>query len=226
MHRYGLFAAACLLSTVWNEAQASRLISVDFNGFHDYRVSTTQYQTGHQLVYGASITNWAVSGFNAAHGMELSPGNWAVMIFGDNRMTQQAGFAANAAGTTYYMSYEVGPTVYSNPFQQTQATDALEVQVLRGDGSVLASQTVAPGAWSGTQAFRQQYLSYVGDGSGDVRMAVFSATPGSGHFAGAIADMSLWDSAPVANLPEPATASLLGLAALGLLAASRRRQPA
>ena len=212
-----------LFSVIGHSVRADQLQSVDFNGFYNYLVSTTQYQTGNPLVYQASITNWVVSGFHAAHGMQLSPVNWAVMIYGDNKMTEQTGFSANQAGVTYYMSYDIGPTVYSAPSQQTQNSDALEIQVLRADGTVLADNTVHPGAWSGTQTFSRQYFSYTGDGSGDVRMSVFSATPGSGDFAGAIANMSLWNSVPN-SVPEPSTYALFGLGALGLVfVASRKR---
>lgn len=139
------------------------------------------------------------------------------MIYGDNVATQKTGFAANELGTTYYVSYEMGATVYSDPGQMTQAGDTFRVNLLRADNTVLATNDVAPGAWNGTQTFSLQYFSYVGDGSGPVKMQLLSGNTQI-HFVGAIDNVAIWDSVPTSStVPERSTlvisfAGLIGAA--------------
>jgi len=160
--------AACVAMA--SHAHADLLAYYDLNGITNAQISDLQYQTNNQLVFGATLTNWTKSGFNAVHAIQLSgttpggPGNYVIMIFGDNLITQQTAFPANDAGKTYYASYDIGPTVYANPGQATQAGDQLRINLLRNDDSILASSVVAPGAWQGVQTFSQAYFSYVGDG--------------------------------------------------------------
>ena len=52
------------------------------------------------------------------------------------------------------------------------AGDALLIEVLRADNSVLASTTNAPGAWTGKMTFTPANFEYKGDGSGDVRLRI------------------------------------------------------
>jgi hypothetical protein len=201
------------------------LINFDMNGITDANISDLQYQTGNQLVYGANLTDWVKSGFNAVHAIQLSgdtpggPGNYAIMIFGDNLITQQTAFAANDLGVTYYVSYDIGPTVYANPAQATQAGDQLRINLLRPDDSVLTYNLFAPGAWAGVQTFQKAYFSYVGDGNGPLRLQILSEQPGNGRFAGAVDNISFWNTVPV---PEPST-YILGLISTGIFAAMARK---
>jgi hypothetical protein len=164
------------------------------------------------------------------HAIQLSgttpggPGNYAIMIFGDNLITQQTAFAANDSGKTYYASYDIGPTVYADSGQATQAGDQLRINLLRNDDSILASSVVAPGAWQGVQTFSQAYFSYVGDGSGPLRLQMRSEQPGNGRFSGAVDNMAFWDTVPPA-VPEPSTyaMALAGLACGGWQMMRRRR---
>lgn len=209
-----------------NSGHAGVLASYDLNGITNAQISDLQYQTGNQLVYGATLTDWTKSGFNAVHAIQLSgttpggPGNYGIMIFADNLITQQTAFAANDLGTTYYASYNIGPTVYATPSQATQAGDQLRINLLRGDNSILASSVVAPGAWQGVQTFSLAYFSYVGDGSGPLRLQMRSEQPGNGRFSGAVDNMAFWDTVPV---PEPA-AYALALTGLACGGYSRWRQ--
>ncbi|MCX6923951.1 MAG: hypothetical protein NT154_12195, partial [Verrucomicrobia bacterium] len=69
----------------------------------------------------------------------------------------------------------------------TQAGDALLIQVLRGDNSVLASHTNSPRAWTGNMVFAADGFEYRGDGSGTVRLRIGPAgSLTSGRFQGAI----------------------------------------
>ncbi|MFM8497307.1 MAG: PEP-CTERM sorting domain-containing protein [Planctomycetia bacterium] len=216
----GFLITACV--AVASRAHAGVLAYYDLNGITNAQISQLQYQTNNQLVFGATLTDWTKSGFNAVHAIQLSgstpggPGNYAIMIFGDNLITQQTAFAANDLGKTYYASYDIGPTVYATPSQATQAGDQLRINLLRNDNSVLVSSVVAPGAWQGVQTFSQQYFSYVGDGTGPLRLQMRSEQPGNGRFSGAVDNMAFWDTVPV---PEPSAyaMTLAGLACGGLL---------
>jgi len=222
--RINLLVTVAILA-VAHSARASSLQSYSFDDITSASISTTQYQTGNRLVYSADFADWNKSGFNATHAIQLSgsvqggPGDYAIMIFGNNVLTQKTAFAANDQGTTYYVSYDIGPTVYTAPAQATLAGDTFLVELLRNDNSVLASNYVAPGAWSGVQNFTQTYFSYQGDGSGDLRIRLSSGNTQT-RFAGAINNVAFWDSQPV---PEPSTYALFGLGAIGLVVVARRK---
>ena len=221
---------AILLASV--QSQAALLLDFGFNDIVSSSISTTQYQTGNRLVFNAVFGDWDRGGFNATHAIQLSgavhggAGDYAIMIYGDNVLTQKTPFAANDSGQTYYVSYDIGPTVYADPNQATQAGDTFLVQLLRGDNSVLASNSVAPGAWNGVQTFSQAYFSYVGDGTGSLRIRLASGNTMS-RFVGAIDNMAFWDSVPTA-VPEPGqvAASLVLIAGIGGYVFLRRRKAA
>jgi hypothetical protein len=52
------------------------LVSLDFHDVTSAQISTTQYQTGNRLVYGATFGDWDRSGFNATHALQLSESTW------------------------------------------------------------------------------------------------------------------------------------------------------
>lgn len=220
--------AVVAFTTAATTTHAELLAFYNLNGITDAQISDLQYQTNNQLVFNANLTDWTKSGFNAVHAIQLSgttpggPGNYAIMIFGNNLITQQTAFAANDLGKTYYASYDIGPTVYANPAEATQAGDQLRINLLRGDNSILASSVVAPGAWQGVQTFSQQYFSYVGDGSGPIRLQIRSEQPDNGRFSGAVDNMAFWDTVPV---PEPSSwcLAIVGVAIGGFSMRWRRK---
>ena len=57
----------------------------------------------------------------------------------------------------------------------SQDGDALVVEVMRIDGSVLKSYKYAPGAWRGKSTFASAQFSYQGDGSGVIRLRIGAA---------------------------------------------------
>lgn len=205
-------------------AFAGVLITFNFDDVTGASISTTQSDTGNRLVYNATYGSFDRSGFNAIHAIQLSgvthggAGDYAVMIYGDNVVTQKTGFAANSTGTTYYVSFDIGPTVYSTMAQATQAGDTFRINLLRSDNSLLTSRDITPGAWAGVQTFNREYFSYVGDGTGDVRLQLQSGNTLT-RFAGAVDNMSFWDSVPTA-IPEPSSGALI---LLGLATLIRRR---
>ena len=206
---------------------AGVLMNFNFDDITGASISTTQSDTGNRLVYNAQYATFNRAGFNAIHAIQLSgashggAGDYAVMIYGDNVVTQKTGFAANTLGSTYYVSFDIGPTVYSNLSQATQAGDTFRINVLRADNSPLASTDVTPGVWAGVQTFQRSYFSYVGDGTGDVKLQLQSGNTLT-RFAGAVDNMTFWDTVPNA-IPEPSAGALL-VAGMALLAALRRRK--
>jgi len=64
--------------------------------------------------------------------------------------------------------------------------------VLRANDTVLQSNTFLSGVWSGLQTFTARSFTYVGDGSGDVRLRVRTVNQGVGRFGGAIDDLSIY----------------------------------
>jgi hypothetical protein len=231
-HKLLLSGISALL--VATQAPAALLLDFGFNDIVSSTISTTQYQTGNRLVYNSVFGDWEKSGFNATHAIQLSgaihggAGDYAIMIYGNNELTQKTAFSANNNGTTYYVSYDIGPTVYTDPLQATQAGDTFLVELLRNDNSVLASNSVAPGAWSGVQTFNQAYFSYTGDGSGPLRIRLASGNTQT-RFAGAVDNMAFWDSVPTpSTVPEPGqvAASLLLLGGIGGYVFLKRRKAA
>lgn len=230
--KFILAGIAILLASA--QSQAALLLDFGFNDIVSSSISTTQYQTGNRLVYNAVFGDWERGGFNATHAIQLSgavhggPGDYAIMIYGNNVLTQKTAFSANDNGTTYYVSYDIGPTVYADAFQATEAGDTFLVELLRNDNSVLASNAVAPGAWAGVQTFNQAYFSYTGDGSGPLRLRLSSGNTQT-RFAGAIDNMAFWDSEPTPSaVPEPGqvAASLLLLGGIGGYVFLKRRKNA
>jgi hypothetical protein len=157
--------------------------------------NATQDQSGLKVAHSGTVAGWTHAGAGAMHAVDRAnqtgqsnPSDWAVMIFEDNVITSKA-FAANVAGKTYRVNFDVSAAVYNGASQATQAGDALLIEVLRADNSVLASTTKAPGAWPGKITFTTASLDYKGDGSGDLRLRLRIGPAGagkSGRFHGAI----------------------------------------
>ena len=114
-----------------------------------------------------------------------------------NVLTLTAGIAANENGKTYDVSFESAPTVWGRVAQATSSSDGVQVDLLRDDGSVLAGFRHQPGAWSATKIAQRLHavqFTYTGDGSGQVRVRLTSATPGSGRFGGAVDNVVIRES--------------------------------
>ena len=215
-------AFACLWA---HPSLAAVLVTYNFDDVTSASISTTQLDTGNRLVYNATYGSFDRSGFNAIHAIQLSgavhggEGDYAVMIYGNNIVTQKTGFAANDLNKTYYVSFDIGATVYSDAGQASQAGDNFRINLLRADNTLLRTVDVTPGAWTGTQTFTRSYFSYLGDGTGDVRLQLMSGNTLT-RFAGAVDNMAFWDSTPV---PEPSSGALLVIG-MGALAALKRRR--
>ena len=105
-----------------------------------------------------------------------------------NGITLREGISANEVGVRYHVSWQAGPSVWSDASQATQAEDGLLVQVLRSDDTVLAYYAASPGAWNAGArgvAFAPMAFGYTGDGTGPVRLHVTS-NRSTGRFGGVI----------------------------------------
>jgi hypothetical protein len=213
-------SAAALLCAGLSCAQAGTIFTENFDSYSSSVTGDTQLGTGYTVAYGGAITGWTGSGLNAIHAVETTAGDWTPMIYADNEISLDTGISANDSGTGYSLTFDYGTAVYQNPSQVTGSSDGLTIEILRADDSILATETVMPGAWSDTNqdlsAGLSGTLAYVGDGTGDVTIAILSANPSSNDFGGSIDNLSL------ASTPEPGSLFLLGPAS-GLLALYRRR---
>jgi hypothetical protein len=156
---------------------------VFFESFGGYQGSTNNKQadTALSVAHSGRVSGWGHSGAGAMHAMdrsfkggEVTPSNWAIMIFKDNVITSGE-IEANASGKNYQVSFEVAPAVYGVLSQANKAGDALVVEVLRKDGSVLKSFEYAPGAWKGKAEFAAAQFDYQGNGSGAIRLRIGAA---------------------------------------------------
>lgn len=212
-------------------ASADIIFTEDFNSYTSGNPSYVQGDTGFTVEYGGTVAGWDNSGGNAVHGVEVAPGDWAVMLINDNILTLSSGISgSNTNGTGYALNFDYGTANFAGDGNATTADSSLEVEILRSDNSVLASGNFAPGAWASGNYDLQQGLTgtinYTGDGSGDLRIEIFAETDGAftggaynGIFGGSIDNISL------ETTPEPSALSsaALGLFCLAGVAIWRRR---
>jgi hypothetical protein len=156
--------------------------------------NSKQADTGLNVAHSGEVLGWVASGAGAIHAVDrsikggevnLSPSDWAVMIF-DNNVITTSEVDANASGKSYQLSFETSPAVFADRAQASQAGDGLLIEVLRADKSVLASKTITPGVWAGKLEFQPGGLEYQGDGSGAVKLRISPAKTSSKRFQGAI----------------------------------------
>ena len=127
-----------------------------FGGYKGTR-DGQQLKTKLNLAYSGKVSGWIQSGMHAMHavdrsfgGGDVTPSDWAIMIFEDDVITS-AEIDANARGETYRVAFQASPAVYAQESQATKKGDTLLIEVLRKDGTVLKQFTHAPGAWKGNR---------------------------------------------------------------------------
>lgn len=171
-----------------------------------------QVGTGLDLAHTGNLTGWSKSGGGTVHivdsanlwsaGGPDNPRNFAVMLWQDNVITQQAAIAgSNDPGTGYIIDFLAAPAVYEAPSQATGAGDGIRIEVLRAsDNTVLHNFVHQPGAFvgnAGDLGLSLGSFSYTGDGSGDIKFRIGPSAFNSGRFGGAIDDLQLSVATPI-----------------------------
>jgi Concanavalin A-like lectin/glucanases superfamily/Immunoglobulin domain len=209
-----------VLAVIARPTHSTVLLSENFNGYSGNQ-NDSQYQTGLKVAFGGNVTGWSKSGDGTMHAEDRTgSGNWAIMFYGGNSVpganiiTLTTGIGANEATATYFVDFVSGHACYSGGSQANTAADGLVVDVLRTDDTVLASYTKQPGDWVGDQSFATNSFSYVGDGSGPVRIRI-SPLANAGRFHGAIDNLRVaTDYAPLTP-PQITTGPVGGTVAEG-----------
>ena len=122
-----------------------------------------------------------------------------------NQVRSKALIAANEKRKTYRVSLKVAPSVWASAAQATVERDGVMVNILRKDGSVLASHSSTPGAWkSGKNAnnYQLRTFDYTGDGTGQIRVHLRPFPLHTGRFGGALDDLKIVDVASGETLFE------------------------
>jgi PEP-CTERM motif len=210
-----------LLLAGLSSAHAGQIYSEDFNNYSAGHFNGVQYQSGLQVAYGGNVSGWTGSGGNVAHVVDLDNGvsqDFAVMIWQDNAIKLNNSISmSNITGVNYLVNFLASAAVYQYGPQATAASDGLLIEVLRSNNSQLTSFVYAPGAWTGNMNFSNGQFQYTGDGTGDITLRIRSNVANSGHFAGAI------DNLTINTVPEPGTSAIF-LAGLSLMGAVVRRR--
>lgn len=157
--------------------------------------SDTQYQTGLPIVSGASPAGWDKQGLDAVWLVNYgtTSANWAVMMPAGNNMTLTSGIDANDLGVAYRVSFDLGAAVGHDAKTATQTSDMLALRIIDVGNDWVAQTEMAPGAWTGTQTFNRRSFTYLGNGTGPVRLRVESSAgaTSSAIFVGAIDNISI-----------------------------------
>ncbi|MFM8891996.1 MAG: DUF1549 domain-containing protein, partial [Planctomycetia bacterium] len=178
---------------------AAELFHESFDRCHGGHRNAAQVDTGLALAVGGALPGWRKTGQGTVHVVDRSgDGDLAAMIWIDNVIELETGIAANDRGAVYVVSFDHGPTVYATPAQKSAVTDGVVVEIVRGDGSVLAAFPIRTSAWSGRQDFRRVAFDYPGDGTGPVRLRIRPLAR-DGRFGGAIDDMRVARAADTAE---------------------------
>ncbi len=192
----GLFAAA---------ACGAPLFTEDFNAEVTIRARHRQAQSGLPIKVGSGVMpGWARHGDGMpSHFVEHAPGDWALMVVaktaGQNVFALNKAFRANDRDHVYCVTFDTSPAVYEALGQTTAADDQLAVELLRSDGTVLASHAVKPGKWEGKTVFTSHSFSYTGDGSGPLTLRIAPVFTSGTRFYGAIDNLQVFPSAAEAE---------------------------
>jgi len=162
-----------------------------------------QCDTRLPLMHTGQVAGWLKLGDKHAlhcvnRGTKEKP-DWAMMVGKETTLTSPE-FSANRAGKSYRLSVEISPAVYLSPKQATQESDALLIEVLREDGTVLKGFAHSAGKWAGTMEFMKAGFEYEGDGSGLVNVRFSSKEKTADRFAGAIDNLAI---SSTKSMPTP-----------------------
>ncbi len=112
-----------------------------------------------------------------------------------NSLTLLRGINANDAHVNYRVSFTAGPTTWSDPSQATTADDGLLIQILRVDGTAVASYEHRPGDWNAEGVERGALMpasfDYTGDGTGPVFIHITASPLHTNRFGGALDELKV-----------------------------------
>ena len=229
--------ASGILLSLSGTAGATTIFTENFDGITGLGLNGSpvgQVTTTHDLGFGGNLTGWGKSGAGTIHAVDTNntwsagtvsakPQNWGVMFWQDNVITQTLGITdSNTIGTQYSIDFLAAGAVYENAGQVNNGTtDGLRIDVLRAsDSAVLHTfdHLTAQPVGAGSLGLTAMNSTYTGDGSGDILFRVGPVNANQGRFQGTIDDLSLSTS----TIPEPSSATLLGLSGLALLLRRKR----
>jgi len=201
LSRIPMAAIAGILLTLCSSTLAQNIFSETFDGYYNGNQNATQLDTGLLVSYGGLLPLWTASGDGAIHAVNQNGlTNYAVMIFDGNPnpniVTMSNGIAANDAGEVYQVAFVAGPAAYAHTNEAATTNQILEINVLRGDNSVLYQWQQRLGTWPHALVLNPYSFNYVGDGSGPIRLQMTTATPGDVHFSGAIDNLTVTNLGP------------------------------
>jgi hypothetical protein len=189
----GMVATGFVTTSYVVSAAPAAIFSEDFSGLGQQGGTGNQASTALTVGYGGSVSGWSHSGVNTIHSVDRSTSsgtNRTATFYSDNQITQTTGIAANTSGVAYTMTFDVGASVWAAAHQASGSTDGLVVSLLRADNTIVASTSQLAGAWNGTttaqDAMTPRTFSYVGDGTGIVRIKVSTINSSADRFGGAI----------------------------------------
>lgn len=201
-----------------SSANATEIVSYDFNNYANGQAQSTQANTGLTVYAYGDLPNFSKSGANSLHAVERSPGDFAIMLYngnGDdserNSITTNDNFSANTFGQKYLVSFLGAFGDYSNSSQITKPGDGLIFKIFNTTSSI--SYLYQPTS----SDFTSDSFSYIGTGTGAVSLKI-TGGGAAGEFGGAV------DNVSIAAVPE-ATSWAMMLVGMGLIGfAARRRQ--
>ena len=172
------------IATVTANAQ---IFTEDFDATSGGTAVGGQDSTGLNMTWGGNVPGWSKWGSWAAISyVDLGASDLALMFFENDGLLLDVGIAANDCGTSYEVEFDYGTAAWTAGFG-TDVNEGLLVEVLRGDYSVLASDTFLPGAWGvgnyNLDAGLTGTLAYEGDDSGDVFLRIQAVDTGYGYAA-------------------------------------------
>jgi hypothetical protein len=167
---------------------------------------TGQFGTGLDVAFGGNLAGWDKSGGGSIHIVDRAnqwsaagaamARNFAVMLWQDNVITQQAAIpGSNQAGTGYRVELLAAPAVYKDAPQVTTASDGIKIEILRAsDNVVLHSFVHRPGEFMGAAGdlgLAAASFTYAGDGSGDIKLRLGPSVFNNGRFGGVVDELVL-----------------------------------
>lgn len=179
----------------------------NFDGYSSTS-SGTQADTGLTVWAFGSVPGWTNLGDNSSHAVDRMPGagvNYALQLnsggpdgggWTGNSLLLASSIDANSAGVSYTVAFDAAASTWADAWAANQTSDdGVKVEIWRANDSVLAVQTDTPAPWSGLATAQETFttvtFSYLGDGSGPVRIFLSTKLPHTGRFGGAIDNLSV-----------------------------------